>query len=42
MVEKLPKKAKIESITKTFEGNVGSTTVIEVKATGDPLPQIRW
>ncbi|XP_065224775.1 uncharacterized protein LOC135848732 isoform X2 [Planococcus citri] len=41
-VEKLPKKAKIESITKTFEGNVGSTTVIEVKATGDPLPQIRW
>lgn len=41
-MQKLPKKAKIECCTKEFEGNVGSTGVIEVKATGDPLPTTRW
>ncbi len=41
-LEKQPKKAKIECVTKEFEGNVASTGVIEVKVTGDPVPQIRW
>ena len=41
-IQKLPKKAKIEAINKDFDGNVGSTTVIEVKVVGDPMPTARW
>ena len=41
-IQKLPKKAKIEAINKDFDGNVGSTAVIEVRVVGDPLPTARW